>query len=93
MTSSPPNDDPTGSARGFRHVQRPDIAADDVPPLPVCWPALTPDQADLHLQALTAWVDWISDRYQLDHRTIPACWPAHGALVEELTALSSSRPS
>ena len=79
MTSTPSIDDSTSGAGGFRHVQRPDIAADDVPPIPVCWPALTPDRADGYLQGLTAWVGWISDRFQLDHRTIPACWPAHGA--------------
>ena len=36
--------------------------------------------------ALTEWVDELVDRYALDE-TIPACWYAHGAMVEELHAL------
>jgi len=30
------------------------------------------------------------DRYALDHRTIPPCWPEHGALLEELSALRTA---
>ena len=36
--------------------------------------------------ALSTWVDDLVDRYALDE-TIPACWYAHGAMVEELHAL------
>jgi hypothetical protein len=39
-----------------------------------------------HLR-LTEWVDWVIDRYRLDHKVIPPCWPEHGALTEELSAL------
>ena len=32
-------------------------------------------------------VTWVTDRYHLDHKVIPACWTHHGAVVEELCAL------
>ncbi len=35
---------------------------------------------------LSAWVAWLVDRFDLGDE-IPSCWWAHGALVEELTAL------
>lgn len=37
-------------------------------------------------QELVAWVRWLTDRYELG-ATLPACWPRHGELVEELAAL------
>jgi hypothetical protein len=33
---------------------------------------------------LVAWVSWLVERCELD---IPACWPQHGAILEELDAL------
>lgn len=57
------------------------------PPSPTCWPTLDPRQAREEMDGLTRWVTWLSARYGLDHRTVPACWPEHGALVEELSAL------
>ena len=33
--------------------------------------------------------DWLRDRYQL-HERLPACWYAHGPLIEELSALRSA---
>lgn len=36
--------------------------------------------------ALVEWVDDLVDRYALDE-TVPVCWYAHGAMVEELHAL------
>lgn len=33
-----------------------------------------------------AWVRWLTDRYELG-ATLPACWPRHGEVVEELAAL------
>lgn len=36
---------------------------------------------------LVAWVDWLSVTYALGDLGVRACWPAHGAAVEELGAL------
>ncbi|WP_149203853.1 hypothetical protein [Actinotalea subterranea] len=47
-----------------------------------------PLQEQTHrLELLGDWVAWLTDRYRLDHRTIPPCWPKHGELIEELAAL------
>lgn len=35
---------------------------------------------------LVEWVSWLADRYEL-RSIIPACWPQHGALIEELAAV------
>lgn len=56
---------------------------------PVNWAALDADQARHQWSLLIEWTTWLRDRYQL-HETIPACWYAHGALVEELSALRSA---
>jgi hypothetical protein len=57
------------------------------PAFPVCWPFLDDQAVEECLDALSDWVDWLVQRYALDHRTIPPCWSEHGALVEELSAL------
>ena len=57
------------------------------PPPPILWSAHTPDDQEAMLAELGAWVTWLTDRYRLDHRTIPACWAAHPELIEELSAL------
>src|SRR3954468_14353609 len=36
---------------------------------------------------LRKWVEWLKDRYVLEHRVVPPCWYLHGALVDLLTAL------
>ena len=75
-----------------------DTAADDGDrPAPVAQPLGAPpptvltakpvDEQTHLLELLAAWVDWLTDRYRLDHRTIPPCWPEHGELIEELVAL------
>jgi hypothetical protein len=56
---------------------------------PVNWAALDAEQASEQWTLLTAWTDWLRDRYQL-HESLPACWYTHGAMVEELTALRSA---
>jgi len=38
---------------------------------------------------LVAWVCWLVRRYGLSEE-VPACWWAHGAMVEELTALRAA---
>lgn len=57
------------------------------PAMPVCWATLTEIENEDALEELADWVNWVVDRYALDHRTIPPCWDEHGALVEELSAL------
>jgi hypothetical protein len=64
-------------------------------PAPVTW-RINPNDPTRTLDADTAratwdelrdFVDWLVDRYALDHKTVPPCWYLHGALVDELTAL------
>jgi len=50
------------------------------------WQAMSPARAADAWAALIEWVDGLVDRYALDE-TIPTCWYAHGAMVEELHAL------
>jgi hypothetical protein len=50
------------------------------------WQAMSPARAAEAWTALIEWVDELVERYALDE-TIPACWYAHGAMVEELHAL------
>jgi hypothetical protein len=63
------------------------VQPDPFPAMPICWPALSPEEEAEAFDALEDWVAWLIDRYGLDHRTIPPCWAEHGALLEELSAL------
>lgn len=56
-------------------------------PVPIVWSAHTPADQALFLEELDLWVDWLTDRYRLDHRTVPNCWREHPELLEELSAL------
>jgi hypothetical protein len=62
-----------------------DRAADD--PCVVCWKDLDPTGVAAEIERLRDWVDWLVERYCIDHKTIPPCWSEHGALTEELSAL------
>ena len=68
----------------------PELMQEAFPPLPLCWPALTEQEQEEQLEALTDWTRWLAQRYALDHRTIPPCWAQHGALLEELSALRTA---
>lgn len=57
---------------------------------PVCWTILTPAEVSDELARLAEWVTWLSDRYRIDHRTLPDCWAHHGDLIEELSALRTA---
>ena len=60
-------------------------------PTPVCWAVLSAGkEIDEQLGHLTDWVNWLIDRYALDHRTVPPCWDQHGAALEELSALRTA---
>lgn len=50
------------------------------------WQAMSPARAAEAWTALVDWVDELLERYALDE-SIPTCWYAHGAMVEELHAL------
>jgi hypothetical protein len=56
-------------------------------PYVVSWRDLDATSTREELERLTEWVDWAIHRYRLDHKVIPPCWPEHGALTEELSAL------
>jgi hypothetical protein len=68
----------------------PQLAQEAFPPVPLCWPALTAQEREEQLDALADWSRWLVDRYALDHRTVPPCWPQHGSLLEELSALRTA---
>ena len=56
----------------------------------VNWRELTKDQAPEVWTQLREWVEWLSDRYNLDLNTVPACWWKHSPLVEELSAIHTA---
>ena len=53
---------------------------------PWAWRVLDADMARDTWSALSSFVDWLVARYDLGD-FVPACWWAHGAITEELTAL------
>ncbi|WP_051274927.1 hypothetical protein [Cellulomonas sp. URHD0024] len=57
------------------------------PPTPIVWSAFSDQEQENLLEDLELWVDWLVERYRLDHRVVPPCWMRHGELVEELSAL------
>lgn len=60
--------------------------ADGLDARPVVWDRLDADAAAQQWAALTGWTDWLVARYQLSE-VVPACWYAHPAILEELSAL------
>jgi len=54
---------------------------------PTDWRTVPVDSAAEAWGELREWVEWLKDRYVLDHRVVPPCWYLHGALVDLLTAL------
>ena len=61
--------------------------APPIDPYVVCWRDLDSTSTTEELERLAEWVTWATTRYNLDHKVIPPCWPHHGAVVEELSAL------
>ena len=59
-------------------------------PRPVDWARLDEAGTERALATLDQWVRWLVRRYALDHRDVPPCWTAHGALLEELSALHTA---
>ena len=55
---------------------------------PVNWRDLSSDDAAERWADLVDWVTWLRHHYGL-HERIPACWYAHNAIREELSALRS----
>lgn len=56
----------------------------------VNWRTLDDDEARKVWDALRAWVEWASVRYNVPVSVIPNCWYRHPALVEELSALHTA---
>ena len=56
----------------------------------LAWPTLSADETDDALAELEDWIDWLRDRYHLDHRHLPHCWALHSELIEELSALHTA---
>jgi hypothetical protein len=57
---------------------------------PLDWTALDAAEAAAAWTALAHWVRWLANRYEVDVREIPPCWPLHPPLVEELSALRTA---
>ncbi|MCZ7379698.1 hypothetical protein [Micromonospora sp. WMMC250] len=72
-------------------VERVDALDDDTGGAPGrhCWRDLDRDAARELWAWLIAWTQWLVERYGLA-QDLGSCWPAHPALVEELTALAVS---
>lgn len=68
-------------------LRPPRFPQETLAPVPTCWPALSRQETADALATLEDWIDWLVERYSLDHRTVPKCWKNHGALIEELSAL------
>lgn len=49
-----------------------------------------PEQIAERWAELRDWVEWFVVRYEIPNSLIPDCWWRHGALVEELSALSTA---
>lgn len=56
----------------------------------IAWPALDESETADALAELQDWLAWLTHRYGLDHRHVPACWALHGELIEELSALHTA---
>lgn len=55
------------------------------------WEELGGEERGEVWERLRRFVDWFVQRYRIPDMVIPACWPRHPAVVEELTALMSAR--
>ncbi|RPE39064.1 hypothetical protein EDD90_2020 [Streptomyces sp. Ag109_O5-1] len=61
---------------------------------PVRWNDLEPEERAVLWPQFVRWVIWVADRYEMTTDQLPRqCWWKHGAVVEELTALWTSRES
>ena len=57
-------------------------------PWPLTFRHMNQPDATTAWEWLIDWVDWFVTRYQLAEE-LPACWPYHGSLIEELAALAA----
>lgn len=57
---------------------------------PVTWRHLTTAEEAAALEELRMWLEWLRGRYLIDDDALPPCWAAHGALVEEYSALHTA---
>lgn len=54
------------------------------------WRTLDDTAAHAEWVALRGFVEWFTTRYAIPPSVVPDCWWAHGALVEELSALHAA---
>ena len=54
------------------------------------WHELSDAEAAQRWEALRAWVEWFTVRYNVPISVVPDCWWRHGAIVEELSALHTA---
>ncbi|MCM2388770.1 hypothetical protein [Streptomyces albipurpureus] len=65
-----------------------------IPGMPVDWDTLDSHEMKLLWPPFVSWVIWLADRYEVTNDQLPRhCWWLHGGVVEELTALWTSRQS
>jgi hypothetical protein len=60
---------------------------DTVPLAALDWRKVPAEDAPQRWAELREWVQWLKDRYSLDHRVVPPCWYLHDGSVDLLTAL------
>ncbi|HTW98556.1 MAG TPA: hypothetical protein VMD59_07255 [Acidimicrobiales bacterium] len=54
---------------------------------PLFWPGIPAEDAEGEWELLRDWVARLVERFELDFKTLPACWYRHNAQVEALVAL------
>jgi hypothetical protein len=72
------------------HINLPGIGVDPFAGYAIAWATLDEAETADALTELEDWIQWLTSRYGLDHRHVPACWAGHGELIEELSALHTA---
>lgn len=72
------------------HINLPGISVDPFAGYAIAWATLDEAETADALMELEDWIQWLTSRYGLDHRHVPACWTGHGELIEELSALHTA---
>ena len=82
---------PRGTPQTAASVQDQSVSP-DAPVSLIEWHAMSEPQYVLAWEQLRAWTAWLIDRYRLVlEDRLPACWPQHPELIEELWALRAWR--
>ncbi|MBS2965944.1 hypothetical protein KGA66_23060 [Actinocrinis puniceicyclus] len=82
---------PRSTSQATASEQDQSISPDPAAPL-IEWHAMSEPQYVLAWEQLRAWTTWLIGRYRLVlEDRLPACWPQHPELIEELWALRAWR--